>query len=273
MKSQDVFSKIMCLDFKDASLKYFHTFLKEYADFQNVTIEYLEQIIVKNLATNDASEKVARVYFYGSFILATTNQHNDSLVQPSYSLLKELDNIPVLNENHCEELIDKIMTRIIKQDKINLTDIDTISLYAFAKTSLKLPIYKIPCIFENVVGFNIGNRNLRLFDMLSARLYKPLHNLIRNKHQQKSIIKDLVVEDLYYIGETLFAIKATYLYSNESFYRYTDCYLELLQFTQPISLKNIQENLNIDEVVDKINASGLGSLTKMELDFLKNTNV
>lgn len=273
MKSQDVFSKIMCLDFKDASLKYFQNYLKELADFQKVTVEYLEQLIVKNSATNDVFEKTARVYFYGSFILATTNQHNESLVKPSYTLLEELDNIPVLKENHCKELIDKIMTQIIKQDRINLTEIDTISLYGFAKINLNLPIYKIPCIFENVVGFNVGNHDLKLFDMLSARLYKPLYNLLKNKHQQKGIIKELVVENLYYIGEILFAIKATYLYSNESFYRYTDCYLELLQFTQPISLKNIQENLNIDEVLDKINASGLGSLTKMELDFLKNTNV
>lgn len=273
MKSQDVFSKIMCLNFKDASLKDFHTFLKEYADFQNVTIEYLEQIIVKNSATNDASEKVARVYFYGSFILATTNQHNEYLMQPSYSLLEELDNIPVLNENHCKEFIDKIMTQIIKQNKINLTEIDAISLYGFAKTNFKLPIYKIPCVFENVVGFNIGNDNLKLFDMLSARLYKPLHNLVRNKHQQKSIIKDLVVEDLYYIGETLFAIKTRYLYSNETFYRYSDDYLSLLQMVEPISLKDFKENLNTDGILDKINALGLDSLTKIEIDFLKNSNV
>ncbi len=273
MKSQDVFSKIMCLDFKDVSLKDFHNFLKEYTDFQNVTVEYLEKIIVKNSEMNDPHEKIARVYFYGSFILATTNQHNEYLMQPSYSLLEELDNIPVLNDNHCKEFIDKIMTQIIKQNKINLTEIDAISLYGFAKTNLKHPIYKIPCVFENVVGFNIGNDNLKLFDMLSARLYKPLHNLIRNKHLQKSIIKDLVVEDLYYIGETLFAIKAKYLYSNETFYRYSDDYLSLLQMTEPISLKDFHENLNTDEILDKINALGLNSLTKVELDFLKNSNV
>ncbi len=52
---------------------------------------------------NDPHEKIARVYFYGSFILATTNQRNEYLMQPSYSLLEELDNIPVLNGNHCKE--------------------------------------------------------------------------------------------------------------------------------------------------------------------------
>lgn len=273
MKSQDVFSKIICLDFKDASLKDFNTFLKEHTDFQKVTIEYLKQLIVKNSASNDVLEKTARVYLYGSFILATTNQHNDILINPSYTLLNELDNMPVLNENNCKELIDKIMTQIINQNKINLTEIDTISLYSFAKNNLDLPIYKIPCIFENVVGFNLGNHNLKLFDMLSARLYKPIHNILRNKYDQKNINNDLVVENLYYTGETLFAIKATYLHSNESFYRYSDNYLNLLQTINPISLEESNENLNMDEILDKISVSGMDSLTEIELDFLKNSNV
>ncbi|CAM3571627.1 hypothetical protein FSS13T_05520 [Flavobacterium saliperosum S13] len=272
MKSQDVFSKIICLDFKDASLKDFNDFLKEHTDFQKVTIEYLEQLIVKNSTSNDVLEKTARVYLYGSFILATTNQHNDILLNPSYTLLDELDNIPVLNENHCKELIDKIMTQIIRQSKIDLTEIDTISLYGFARTNLNFPTYKIPCVFENVVGFNVGNHNLKLFDMLSARLYKPLHNLIRKKYQQNNIINDLVVENLYYIGETLFAIKATYLHSNESFYRYSDNYLNLLQTISPISLDVSNENLNMDEILDKISVSGMDSLTETELDFLNNNN-
>ncbi len=92
---------------------------------------------------------------------------------------------------------------------------------------------------------------------------------MRNKHQQKNIIKDLVVEDLYYIGETLFAIKARYLYSNETFYRYSDDYLSLLQMTEPISLKDFHKNLNTDEILDKINALGLNSLTKSRVGFFK----
>lgn len=273
MKSQDVLSKIICLDIKDATLSDLQNFLMNYKEFQKITIEYLKQLIIKNSASNDVLEKTARVYLYGSFILATTNQHNDILINPSYTLLDELDNMPVLNGNHCKELIDKIMTQIINQNKINLTEIDTLSLYSFAKNNLDLPIYKIPCIFENVVSFNVGNHNLKLFDMLSARLYKPLHNLLRNKHQQKNIINDLVVENLYYIGQTLFAIKATYLHSNESFYRYSDSYLNLLQSTSPISLEESKEELNMDEILDKINASGMNSLTETELEFLNNNKI
>ena len=122
---------------------------------------------------------------------------------------------------------------------------------------------------EHIFGFEIASYNLKMFDMLSARIYKPIHNDLRNKYPGTKIINNFLIQKIYYLKSIPIAFSAKLIGTNEEEkWFWSEHYLEDLKNIEPVYLNSLLPSYSIDLILDKINEKGIDNLTKEELEFL-----
>lgn len=260
---------VVCLDLSNGTIENLQNYFKLNTNLQSVTKQYLEENLERNLTKVDASDRVVRIYLYDSFVIATSKFKNEQDVIIEDSFIDEIKKLPIIKESDGLEVVQQFMGNLINNNVVRMDEITHLKLFNYYTQNLNPIKYKIPFFMEHIFGFEIASYNLKMYDMLSPRIYKPIHNDLRNKYPDTKIINNFLIQKIYYLKSIPIAFSAKLIGTNEEEkWFWSEHYLEDLKNIEPIYLTTLFPSYSIDLILDKINEIGINNLTKEELEFL-----
>lgn len=265
----DALKDVVCLNLSNGTIENLHSFFKLNTNLQSITKQYLEETLERNLTEVDASNRVVRIYLYDSFVIATSKEINEQNIIIEDSFIDEIKKLPIIKESDGLEVVQQFMESLMNDNVVRMDEITHLKLFNYYIQNLNPPKYKIPFFMEHIFGFEIASYNLKMYDMLSARIYKPIHNDLRNKYPDTKIINNFLIQKIYYLKSIPIAFSAKLIGTNEEEkWFWSEHYLEDLKNIEPIYLTTLFPSYSIDLILDKINEKGIDNLTKEELEFL-----
>lgn len=233
-------SKVICLDVSKATIFELEKFVKENDYVQPITIEYLENIIENNKTNPDNLENIIRVYLHDSFAIAITKQkmlntYDD--IEVSNIFLEELKELPLITHHNCQEEIESFEIRLMKNDKVRMTEIMYLKFYQFYKTKLFPTKYKIPFFFEHLIAIDVSHFNLKMKEIAAAATFKSIYSDIKLRNPETKIINNLLVQKMYYFQSLLLAYSVKLIGTEEpETWFWSDHYIEELLNIAPTYL-------------------------------------
>lgn len=258
------------LDIQNASEVHLKSWLLFNDSYQEITKEYLFQMIENNKNEFDKSKKICRIYLHDSFCIATSFQDNPTKLELVEELLDEIKELPLIKTGEMKTEIDGFMKNLLENHKMQMNELTYLKLNDFVQQNLNPIKYKIPFFFKDIICFEMYSFDLKMKDITSSSGFKPIYKYLSKKYSGKKIIDNLIVQKMYYLKELLIAFSAKLNGTDEEIWFWSEYYTENLQYIQPICLLKQKSFNSLDTILDKINHKGINSLDKEEIEFLEN---
>ena len=261
---------VICLDIVNATEKHLNSWISNNDSYEEITKEYLFQMIENNKNEFDITKKIGRIYLHNSFCIATSFQNNLTKLELADNLLEEIKGLPTIKTGEMKTEIDGFMKNLMENHKMEMNETTYLKLRDYVQRNLNPIKYKIPFFFEDIICFEIYSFNLKMKEITSSSGFKPIYNYLRNKYIGKNIINNLIVQKMYYLKELLIAFSVKLNGTDEEILFWSEYYTENLQYIEPTYLLEQKTFYSLDTILDKINCNGINSLDKEEIDFLEN---
>jgi hypothetical protein len=261
---------VICLDIVNANEKHLNSWISNNDSYEEITKEYLFQMIENNKNEFDITKKIGRIYLHNSFCIATSFQDNLTKLELADNLLDEMKELPTIKTGEMKTVIDGFMKNLIENHKMQMNESTYLKLNDYIQQNLNPIKYKIPFFFEDIICFEIYSFNLKMKEITSSSGFKPIYKYLKNKHIGENIITNLIVQKMYYLKELLIAFSAKLNGTDEEIWFWSEYYTENLQYIKPIYLLEQKSFYSLDTILDKINNKGINSLHKEEIEFLEN---
>lgn len=261
---------VICLDIVNATEKHLNSWISNNDSYEEITKEYLFQMIENNKNEFDITKKIGRIYLHNSFCIATSFQNNLTKLELADNLLEEIKGLPTIKTGEMKTEIDGFMKNLMENHKMEMNETTYLKLRDYVQRNLNPIKYKIPFFFEDIICFEIYSFNLKMKEITSSSGFKPIYNYLRNKYIGKNIINNLIVQKMYYLKELLIAFSVKLNGTDEEIWFWSEYYTENLQYIEPTYLLEQKTFYSLDTILDKINCNGINSLDKEEIDFLEN---
>lgn len=258
---------IVCLDIINANKKDLSNWFLINNNYEEITKDYVYQTIEKNKAEIEKSNKIAHIFLHDSFCVATANEDNLNELELVDTLLNELKELPTIKTGEMKKEIDYFMTNLIEKNRMKMSEIIYFKLHNYINENLNPIQYKIPFFFEDIVCFEMYPFNLKMFEIIGSKNYKPVHNYLRSKYPNIKILDNFIVQKMYYLKNLFVACSGKVNGTDEEVWFWSDQYRELLFYTKTIYV-NENQTLSIDQISNKVMKVGMDSLAKEELEIL-----
>lgn len=261
---------VVCLDIVNATEKHLNSWISNNDSYEEITKEYLFQMIENNKNEFNITKKIGRIYLHNSFCIATSFQDNLTKLELADNLLDEIKELPTIKTGEMKTVIDGFMKNLIENHKMQMNEPTYLKLNDYVQQNLNPIKYKITFFFEDVISFEMYSFNLKMKEITSSSGFKPIYNYLRNKYIGENIINNLIVQKMYYLKELLIAFSAKLNGTDEEIWFWSEYYTENLQYVEPTYLLEQKSLLSLDKILDKVNCKGINSLDTEEIEFLKN---
>lgn len=260
---------VICLDIVNVTEEYLNTWILVNDTYEEITKEYLFQMIENNKNEFNKSNKIGRIYLHNSFCIATSFQDNLSKLELAENLLDEIKELPTIKTGEMKTEIDGFMKNLIENHRMEMNETTYLKLNDYVQRNLNPIKYKIPFFFEDIICFEIYSFELKMKDITSSSGFKPIYEYLRNKYIGEKIIKNLIIQKMYYLKELLIAFSAKLNGTNEEIWFWSEYHTEALHYIKPTYLLEQKTSFSLDTILDKINSIGINSLDKEEIEFLE----
>lgn len=239
-------------------------------------ISNIFKIKIKDIYNVIKKHKANTIVIYDSQILAIKCDDSGDEYLVAYTTLDEkLYNINPINIDYKKESekIDELL------DKINRDGVGVLSKNDLKYLSVISDIYNnayedaYENLFKCLDVYNKSDNEIFELSMIykfNYRTYRDIYNEYSDDVYRIYLIESkYCYKDYNYDPNFTYYIIGFSLYSNPTNIEYT---MEIKDFFDCLPYFKIDEfyNFNLDDILDKINKHGIKSLTKREIDFLKN---
>jgi hypothetical protein len=261
---------VICLDIVNVTDRHLNNWLLANNTYEEITKEYLFQVIENNKNEFNESNKIGRIYLHNSFCIATSYQDNLTKLELAENLLDEIKELPTIKTGEMKTEIDGFMKNLIENHRMTMSEITYLKLNKYVQQNLNPIKYKIPFFFEDIICFEMYSFDLKMKDITSSSGFKPIYEYLRKKHIGEKIIKNLIIQKMYYLKDLLIAFSAKLNGTDEEIWFWSEYYTGNLHYIKPTYLLKQKTTISLDTILDKINCNGINSLDKEEIEFLEN---
>lgn len=257
-------SKIIALDFNDAKLENFKSWLTK-QDY--ITNQQTQNYVLETLNENQKSDNPVHVLFLiNDFIFGVAYQNSYPKIEFNDFVKADLKRIKPIALSSLEVYRSVLIDWIFNHQKSNnQTALAVHQLQNHDNSEYQFPSFTncVSCIEISDLGFTLGH----LFQPLQPK-FKAIHQFFKTKYEEKNILKNVAVTKLYLLEECILGFDFQMVNKLEEHF-FWNIHLEdqLLLLNRFIFYHPIQ--YEVDDLLDKINIQGINSLTDDELTFLK----